>query len=88
MDGLSTMLGLEITIEDGRVQETNFNRYPIMRIHNAPVVDVHFIQSDYSPTGLGEPALPPIAPAVCNGIYAAIGHRVRTLPLTKEGFSA
>jgi isoquinoline 1-oxidoreductase beta subunit len=88
MDGLSTMLGLEITIEDGRVQETNFNQYPIMRIHNAPVVDVHFIQSDYSPTGLGEPALPPLAPAVCNGIYAATGHRVRRLPLSKERFSA
>lgn len=87
VDGLSTMLGLEVTIEDGRIQETNFNQYPIMRINNAPTVDVHFIQSDYPPTGLGEPALPPIAPAICNAIYAASGHRVRTLPLTKEGFS-
>ncbi len=87
MDGLSTMFGLEITIEDGRVQETNFDRYPMLRMQNAPVVDVHFIQSDYPPTGLGEPALPPLAPAICNAIYAASGIRVRSLPLAKEGFS-
>jgi isoquinoline 1-oxidoreductase beta subunit len=86
MDGLSTTLGLEITIENGRVQESNFHQYPIMRMHNAPIVDVHFIQSDYPPTGLGEPALPPLAPAVCNAIFAATGQRVRTLPLSKEGF--
>jgi isoquinoline 1-oxidoreductase subunit beta len=88
MDGLSTMLGLEITMEDGRVQQANFNQYPMLRMRNAPVVDVHFIQSDYSPTGLGEPALPPLAPAVGNAIYTATGHRVRTMPLAKEGFSA
>lgn len=87
MDGLSTMLGLEITVENGRVQESNFHQYPLMRMNNAPVVDVHFIQSDFPPTGLGEPALPPLAPAVCNAIYAASGHRVRTLPLSKEGYS-
>jgi isoquinoline 1-oxidoreductase beta subunit len=88
MDGLSTMLGLEITMENGRVQESNFHQYPVMRMGNAPVVDVHFLQSDYSPTGVGEPALPPLAPAVCNAIYAATGHRVRTLPLSREGFTA
>ena len=87
MDGLSTMLGLEITMENGRVQQSNFHQYPLMRINNAPVVDVHFIESDFPPTGLGEPALPPLAPAICNAIYAATGHRVRTLPLSKDGFS-
>jgi len=87
MDGLSTMLGLEITMENGRVQESNFHQYPVMRMGNAPVVDVHFIQSDYPPTGLGEPALPPLAPAVCNAIYAATGHRARTLPLSRDGFT-
>ncbi len=86
MDGLSAMLGQEITMENGRVQESNFHQYPLMRMNNAPVVDVHFIQSEYAPTGLGEPALPPLAPAVCNAIYAATGHRVRTLPLSRDGF--
>jgi isoquinoline 1-oxidoreductase beta subunit len=87
IDGLSTMSGLEITIEEGRVQQSNFHEYPILRIGKEPQVDVHFIESDYSPTGLGEPALPPLAPAVCNAIFAATGHRVRTLPLSREGFS-
>jgi isoquinoline 1-oxidoreductase beta subunit len=86
VDGFSTALGLQLSIENGRIQETNFDRYPILRIAHAPAVDVHFIQSDFSPTGVGEPALPPVAPAICNAIFAATGHRVRTLPLTSEGF--
>ena len=87
IDGLSTAMGLEIGIENGRIQQTNFDRYPILRMAKAPKVDVHFIQSDFSPTGVGEPALPPVAPAICNAIFAATGHRVRTLPLTREGFT-
>ena len=86
IDGLSAMLELEVTMESGRIQQTNFDTYPLLRIPAAPTVDVHFIQSDAPPTGAGEPALPPLAPAVCNAIFAASGHRVRTLPLTKEGF--
>ena len=86
MDGLSVMLGQEITMEQGRIQQSNFDTYPLLRMPSAPTVNVHFIQSDNPPTGAGEPALPPLAPAVCNAIFAAIGHRVRTLPLTKEGF--
>jgi isoquinoline 1-oxidoreductase beta subunit len=88
IDGLSTMLGLEITMENGRVQQENFHQYPIMRMKNAPpVIDVHFIQSDFPPTGLGEPGLPPLAPAICNAIFAATGHRVRQLPLMRENFT-
>jgi len=87
IDGLSTMLGLEITMEEGRIQQSNFDTYPLLRMSEAPNVDVHFIQGDSPPTGAGEPALPPLAPAVCNAIYAASAHRVRTLPITKEGFS-
>jgi isoquinoline 1-oxidoreductase beta subunit len=86
-DGLSTMLGQQVTFENGRAQELNFNTYPLMRIPRAPQVDVHFIQSNFDPTGLGEPALPPLAPAVGNAIFAATGERVRRLPLTAAGWS-
>jgi isoquinoline 1-oxidoreductase beta subunit len=87
VDAFSTMMGLEITFENGRVEQHNFDRYPIVRIDQAPDVEVHFIESDYAPTGCGEPAFPPAAPAIANAIFAATGHRVRTIPLTKEGFS-
>jgi isoquinoline 1-oxidoreductase beta subunit len=87
IDGFSTAMGLQITFEDGRVQQSNFDRYPIVRMPSAPKVDVHFVQSDFAPTGCGEPALPPAAPAIANAVYAATGHRIRTLPFTKEGFS-
>jgi isoquinoline 1-oxidoreductase beta subunit len=87
IDGLSTMMGQKITMENGRVEQSNFHDYQVLRIPNAPAVDIHFIQSDYSPTGLGEPALPPLAPAVGNAIFAAIGERVRKMPLTDEGFT-
>jgi len=87
IDGLSTALGLELSIENGRIQQTNFNQYPILRMKQSPEVVVHFIESDFSPTGLGEPALPPAAPAICNAIFAACGIRVRELPLSKSGFT-
>lgn len=87
IDGYSTMMGQKITMERGRIQQTNLDEYPVLRIGAAPEVDVHFIQSDYKPTGLGEPALPPLAPAVCNAIFAATGERVRKMPLIEEGFS-
>jgi isoquinoline 1-oxidoreductase beta subunit len=81
------MLGLEITMEEGLVQQSNFHNYSVLRIKNAPDVEVHFIQSDFAPTGIGEPGLPPIAPAIGNAIFAATGHRIRTMPISKEGFS-
>ena len=87
IDGFSTAMGLQITFENGRVQQTNFDRYPIVRIDKAPEVEVHFIQSDYPPTGVGEPALPPAAPAIANAIFAATGHRIRQMPFTAEGFT-
>ena len=87
IDGLSTMLGLKVTFEDGRVQEQNFNQYPILRLPRAPPVEVFFIESDFAPTGLGEPALPPLAPAVANAIFAASGERPRTLPISEDGYS-
>lgn len=87
VDGLSTLMALEVNHENGRVQETNFHQYPLLRLPHAPQVAVHFIDSDYPPTGLGEPALPPLAPAVCNAIFTATGHRCHTMPISKEGFS-
>jgi len=86
IDGFSAMAGQKITMERGRVEQTNFDQYPVLRIDKAPEVDVHFIESDYDPTGLGEPALPPLAPAVANAIFEATGKRVRSMPLTDEGF--
>jgi isoquinoline 1-oxidoreductase beta subunit len=87
IDGFSTAMGLEIGFENGRITQNNFDAYPLLRIANAPKVESYFIQSDFTPTGVGEPALPPVAPAIANAIFAATGYRVRTLPLTKEGFT-
>ncbi len=87
IDGISTMMNLGLTIEKGRIQETNFDTYNMLRMPQAPEVDVHFIESDNPPSGLGEPALPPIAPAVANAIFAATGQRVRSMPLSLSGMA-
>jgi isoquinoline 1-oxidoreductase beta subunit len=87
-DGLSTALRLAVTIDKGCVQQSNFNDYQLMRINDAPVaVEVHFIQTGEHPSGLGEPALPPTAPAVCNAIFAATGIRIRSLPISQQDLS-
>ncbi len=86
IDGLSALAAQKITMQDGVIQQDNFDEYPVMRIGPTPAVDVHYIQSDYAPTGIGEPALPPLAPAVANAIYAATGERVRTMPLSELGY--
>jgi isoquinoline 1-oxidoreductase beta subunit len=87
IDALSTAMGLKITFEGGKVEQTNFHQYPIVRMDKAPEIDVHFLDTDYSPTGCGEPAFPPAAPAIANAIFAATGQRVRTLPFSVEGYS-
>jgi CO/xanthine dehydrogenase Mo-binding subunit len=78
--GLSAALGEAITLEHGRVVQSNFHDYPVLRLPDAPVVDVHIIASDAPPGGVGEPSTPLIAPAVGNAIFAATGKRLRTLP--------
>jgi isoquinoline 1-oxidoreductase beta subunit len=80
--GLSAALRGEITIAAGKAQQSNFNDYPVVRMNEAPAIDVHIIASDEKPGGVGEPGTPPIAPAVCNGIFAATGKRIRRLPIS------
>ena len=86
IDGMGEM-AQEITLVDGKVQQTNFHQHPLMRMKQVPPIEVFWIKSNFAPTGLGEPTLPPILPAVGNAVFAATGKRIRTLPLTKSGFS-
>jgi isoquinoline 1-oxidoreductase subunit beta len=81
LDGLNAALNGQITVEGGRVRETNFHQYRMLRIDEAPAVDVHFVRSAEPPSGLGEVPLPPVAPAVANAVFALTARRIRALPL-------
>jgi isoquinoline 1-oxidoreductase beta subunit len=87
IDGMSEM-NQEITLANGQVEQTNFHQHAMMRMKQAPPeIEVHFKKTDYATTGLGEPSLPPILPAITNAIFAATGKRIRSLPMSGSGFN-
>jgi isoquinoline 1-oxidoreductase beta subunit len=88
VDGLSELMSQEITVEKGAVVQNNYNRHTMVSMAQAPPeIEVHYLKSTFSPTGLGEPALPPVLPAVANAIFTAAGERLRSMPLAKSGYS-
>ena len=87
VDAFSVALAQQITLEHGRVREQNFGAYPILRLPFAPgAIEVYFVESDFPPTGMGEPALPAMAPAIANALFAATGERVRAMPFSRLGY--
>ena len=85
--GLSAALHGEITLEKGRVMQSNFNDYPPLRFSEMPKIDVHIVESSKEPSGIGEPGTPPIAPAVANAVFALTGKRLRRMPFGKENLA-
>ncbi|MBZ5580500.1 MAG: molybdopterin-dependent oxidoreductase [Acidobacteriia bacterium] len=88
IDGMSELMDQEITVDKGHVVQSNYHQHKLVRMAQAPpAIEIHWLKSDNNPTGLGEPSLPPILPAIANAIFSATGKRVRSLPISKSGFS-
>ena len=87
VDAISTAMGLQITVNNGAVQQSNFHDYPLLRLPDTPKIDTHFIQTPFPTTGLGEPAFPPVAPAIANAVFAATGKRMRSMPFNQHDLS-
>jgi isoquinoline 1-oxidoreductase beta subunit len=88
VDGMSAMMDQEITVDKGAVVQNNFHQHKLIRMsQSVPEIEIHYLLSDNNPTGLGEPSMPPAIPAIANAIFSASGQRVRSLPLSKSGFS-
>jgi isoquinoline 1-oxidoreductase beta subunit len=83
--GLGAVMRNEVTLTDGVVDQQNFPDYEPLRITDMPDVEVHIVESDLAPSGVGEPGLPPAGPALANAIYAATGKRITTLPMASNG---
>jgi isoquinoline 1-oxidoreductase subunit beta len=81
---LTPVLSGEITVKDGATEQTNFDGYQVLRISDAPDVEVHILPGDGEPGGMGETGVPPLAPAVANAVFAATGQRVRRLPIEPD----
>jgi isoquinoline 1-oxidoreductase beta subunit len=81
---LSAALHSAITLTDGKVDQSNFHDFQVLRINEMPVVEVHIVPSAEPPTGVGEPGVPPLAPALANALFAATGKRIRTLPIGNQ----
>jgi isoquinoline 1-oxidoreductase beta subunit len=86
--GISNALYSNISIKQGRIEQSNFGDYQVARTDMAPQTHVHFVESSAPPGGVGEPGVPPVAPAICNAIFAATGKRVRALPVDPEALKA
>ena len=87
IDGIGQALGLAVKIEGGAVQQSNFHDYPLPRMPVTPTIAVEWVKTDNPPTGLGEPALPPVVPALTNALHALTGKRVRSLPIDRKQFA-
>lgn len=87
VDAISTAMGQQITVADGAVQQSNFHDYPLLRMSDTPEIETHFISTPFPTTGLGEPAFPPVAPAIGNAVFVATGKRMRSMPFNQHDLS-